>query len=340
MRQKRCALLRWVTIWILVVFAGPADLGAAPLKKIRAAFSAFAYANPPFWIAKELKLFEKYGLEAELVYVQGSKPIAAMLGGSIDVSQVGGAAAVSAASRGAEVAIVGTVFTRLVFAVHASPQIKEVADLKGKVMVAGAVGGNSYFAALLFLSKMGWAPNKDVGLIGAGGSPEVLAAMQQGKFHAGVMAPPTTTMAERLGFRQLFDIASLDLPFPTISVVSTRKFIAENPDTILNVLRASAEAIHWYKTRPDLTLPVVAKYMRVSKDDPSLIQSQQLYGRHLNQNLAPSLDGIRFILDFLAGEAPSAKGKQPADFVDLRFVKKLEEEGFFRGLSGPQADRR
>ena len=82
-----------------VVIAQP--LGAAQPKKLRLAFSAFAYANPPFWIAHELKLFEKYGgYETELVYVGGSRPIQAMLGGSIDVSQVGGAAAVAAAAQG------------------------------------------------------------------------------------------------------------------------------------------------------------------------------------------------------------------------------------------------
>ena len=72
-----------------------------------------------------------------------------------------------------------------------------------------------------------------------------------------------------------------------ISVVSTRKFIEAKPETVLNILRATAEAIYLYKTRPDLTLPVVAKFMRVPKDDPALAQSQQSLGVHMNQNLAP-----------------------------------------------------
>src|SRR3990170_7826370 len=135
---------------------------AAQPKKIRLAFSALAYANPPFWIAHDLKLFEKYGLESEIVYVGGARPIQAMLGGSIDVSQVGGAAAVSAAAQGAEVAILGTVFNRLTFAVHAGPQIKQVSDLKGKTLATGAIGGNSYFAALAFLRNFGWTANRDV----------------------------------------------------------------------------------------------------------------------------------------------------------------------------------
>ena len=318
------------TVIVLATCLDPCVINAAQLKKLRLAFSALAYANPPFWIAHELKLFEKYRLDSELVYVGGSRPIQAMLGGSIDVSQVGGAAAVSAIAQGAEVAILGTVFTRLVFAIHAGPQIKQISDLRGKTIAAGAIGGNSYFAGLLFLSKFGWVPNRDVGLMTAGGSPEVLAGLAQGKFQAGVITPPTTTMATRMGFREIFDLASLEFPFPVISVVSTRKYIEANPDVILNVLRATAEAIYLYKTRPELTLPVVAKYMRVPKDDPALRQSQESLGKHMNQNLTPSLEGIRFILDFLAEKQPALKGKNPGDFVDLRFVRKLEEEYFFK----------
>jgi ABC-type nitrate/sulfonate/bicarbonate transport system substrate-binding protein len=308
----------------------PLSADAAQAKKVRLAFSALAYANPPFWIAHDLKLFEKYGLESEIVYVGGARPIQAMLGGSIDVSQVGGAAAVSAAAQGAEVAILGTVFNRLTFAVHAGPQIKQVTDLQGKTLATGAIGGNSYFAALAFLRNFGWTANRDVGVMSAGGSPEVLAGLLQGKFQAGILTPPTSTTASKMGYREIFDLASLDFPFPVISVVSTRKYIDGNPDVIMNILRATSEAVYLYKTQPELTIPVVARFMRVAKNDPALLESQQTIGQLLNHNLNPSIEGIKFVIEFLAEKQPSLKSKNPADFVDWRFVRKLEEEGFFK----------
>ena len=330
--QKCAPQLIYVMLVALIIFP-PLPLHGAQPKKLRLAFSAFAYANPPFWIAQELKLFEKYGYDSELIYVGGSRPIQAMLGGSIDVSQVGGAAAVGAAANGAEIAILGTVFTRLTFAIHASPQIKQISDLKGKTIAAGAAGGNSYFAALVFLRHFGWLANRDVGVLSAGGSPEVLAGLLQGKFQAGVLTPPTSHAAAKAGHREIFDLAALDFPFPVISIVSTRKFIEAYPDTILNILRATSEAIYLYKTRPDLTLPVVAKYMRVPKDDPALVQSQEGLGKFLNQYLTPSPEGIKFVLEFIADKQPSLKAKNPNDFIDDRFVRKLEEEGFFKKFS-------
>ena len=73
--------------------------------------------------------------------------------------------------------------------------------------------------------------------------------------------------------------------------------------------------------------------MRVPKDDPALLQSQQTVGQLLNQNLNPSIEGIKFVLEFLSERQPNLKGKNPADFVDSRFVRKLEEEGFFKKFS-------
>jgi NitT/TauT family transport system substrate-binding protein len=303
---------------------------ATPLHKVRLAYSAFAYANPPFWIAHELKLFQKYGLDTELVYVSGARPIQAMLGGSIDVSQVGGAATVAAAAQGAEVAILGTIFARLNFAVHASAQINQVADLKGKTLATGTIGGNTYFAALLFLQKFGWVANKDVSLYASGGSPEVLQALVQGWYPAGVLTAPTTHVATRMGFREIFDLASLDFPFPTLSVVATRKYIEANPEIILSVLRATVEAIHIYRTRPEQALPVIAKYMRVAKDDPALAQAQETFAKHLNLTLTPSPEGIKYILDFLADQRATLKTRNPMDFIELKFLKKMEEEGFFK----------
>ena len=167
-----------------------------------------------------------------------------MLGGSIDAAQVGGAAAVAAAAQGAEIAILGTVFTRLTFAIHASPQIQTDRRIsKARSVAAGAVGGNSYFAALVFLKHFGWTANRDVGVTPAGGSPEVLAGLLAGKFQAGVLTPPTSTMAAKQGTGEIFDLASFDFPFPVISVVSTRRYIDANPEIILNILRATSEAI-------------------------------------------------------------------------------------------------
>jgi hypothetical protein len=53
----------------------------------------------------------------------------------------------------------------------------------------------------------------------------------------------------------------------------------------------------------------------------------------LDQNLKPSLEGIKFILDFFTDQRLALKSKNPADMVDSMFINKLEEEGFFKKIA-------
>src|SRR5262249_46757759 len=121
----KAALKKFIAFLLPVALLFPGNLLAAPLKNVRAAFTAFGYGNLAFWIAQDLRVFGKYGLDVEVVYVGGARNRQALLGGSVDFSQAGGASIVSAAAQGAEVVILGTVFTRLIFMVHAAPQIKD-----------------------------------------------------------------------------------------------------------------------------------------------------------------------------------------------------------------------
>ena len=117
-----------------------------------------------------------------------------------------------------------------------------------------------------------------------------------------------------MGFREIFDLASLDFPFPTLSVVSTRKYIEANPDVITNVLRATSEAIHLYRTRPEVALPVIAKYMRVPKDDPALLQAQETFAKHLNLTLDAIPRRHQVHPGFSRRATPRAQGKKSRGF--------------------------
>jgi hypothetical protein len=45
------------------------------------------------------------------------------------------------------------------------------------------------------------------------------------------------------------------------------------------------------------------------------------------------LDGIRNILEPLAQTDPKAKAAKPEDFVDMRFVKELDDSGLLRAYT-------
>jgi len=112
-----------------------------------------------------------------------------------------------------------------------------------------------------------------------------------------------------------------------------------------DVMKESVQAAHSYVRSRAASLDIPADAFGrwdihvhfpaagVPKDDPALVQSQEGLGKFLNQYLTPSPEGIKFVLEFLADKQPSLKAKNPNDFIDDRFVRKLEEEGFFKKFS-------
>ncbi len=46
----------------------------------------------------------------------------------------------------------------------------------------------------------------------------------------------------------------------------------------------------------------------------------------------PTLEGIKTILDTTAEKDPRAKNFKPEDFVDMRFIRELDQSGFIDNL--------
>ena len=56
-----------------VLLALPRVSGAAALESVKVGFGSISGNQAPLWIAKEARLFEKQGLDVELVYIPGGE---------------------------------------------------------------------------------------------------------------------------------------------------------------------------------------------------------------------------------------------------------------------------
>jgi hypothetical protein len=92
-------------------------------------------------VTRKAGLFKKYGLDVDLVYIQGSPILtAAMMSGQVPLSFLGGAAIVASAVGGADTVYLGCAINTLYWRVFSSPEIKDVADLKGKRIGVTTIG--------------------------------------------------------------------------------------------------------------------------------------------------------------------------------------------------------
>ena len=116
-------------------------------------------------------------------------------------------------------------------------------------------------------------------------------------------------------------------------MATTRTFIRDSPDIVRRYVRSQIEAVHRIKTDREAGIKVLAKYL--ASPDKEILQRtyDDISGdEKVPPKQYPSLEGIKNILEPLAETDPKAKTAKPEDFVDMRFIKELDESGFIDDL--------
>lgn len=286
------------------------------------------------WVAKDIRLFEKYGLDATVIYISGSvRGIQAILAGEIPIGEGGGPGLASARLAGGDVVAIAGNINVLPYYLVAQPSIKKPEDLKGKIGGNHIAGTTAEFALRVGLKKLGLNPAKDVNLRVIGGSIDRMVALQKGIVNFTVVTEAGKTMAEKLGFPMIVDMAALEIPFPQNGVYTSAKFIREQSDIVRRYMKAYVEAIHFFKTRKEESIKIMQKYSRVNERAP-VEEAWVWHVRYTPDAPYPPVEGYQTILQDLAPTNPKAAQANAKDLVDSRFVKELEDSGFIKSLYG------
>ena len=158
--------------------------------KVRMSFAAISGAVAPIWLAKDLGLFEKNGLDVDPVLIQsGPRSVSALLSGDMPIINTGANSAIAANLGGTkEPVVIATFYNTLVFSVIGKPDIANIAGLKGKVLGFTQAGSLSDFTARLVLAQAGLAPQRDVTLLPTGDYNGMVVSLSKGLIDAGVIS--------------------------------------------------------------------------------------------------------------------------------------------------------
>src|ERR1700751_2119429 len=174
------------SILIFLLSVSPLFAQEKKLDPFTISYASVSGTRAPLWIAQDLGLFEKYGLDVNLVYIaSGVVSVNALLGGSVDIIAASGSSAVTAASRGAPLVIIASL-GHIAYKLIALPSITTVQGLKGKIIGSSRIGAGTDYALKRLLPRLGLTPGKDVQLIptGISESDRRLLMMLQGKIDA------------------------------------------------------------------------------------------------------------------------------------------------------------
>jgi NitT/TauT family transport system substrate-binding protein len=299
--------------------------------KLRIGYGAPSIAMSVLWITKEGKLFEKNGLDVEVLYLESALVQRALIAGNIVYGEMTGSLMAAPKLQGADLAMVAGFLNQLIYRLVARPEIKTIADLKGKRVAVSRFGAGADRATRVLLAKLGFNPEKDVVLVQVGGAPTRLAALAANSIDATIVEPPDHKKAQEAGMRVLANMEEMGIPFQHTGLVTTRAHLAKSPDVARRVIKSFVEGIQLATVNPEVAKRAFRKHLRLQQDR-ELDDAYQILRGFMPRKPYPTLDGFKMVFADLADQIPAAKSADPKDFVDMRFLEQLDRSGYIDGL--------
>jgi len=328
--QGGTAMKRLLVFAILALLFHARD-GNAQLKRIAAGYSAVSATQTGFYIAKDAKLFEKYGLFVDPVYVPGGSRMAqAIIAGEFPLALAGGNI-VNVNLAGGDIVIIGGVVNVPSFYLFVQPAMKRNEDLKGKAIGITRYGASTDVSLRAYLKKYGLEPDRDVKIIQMGGQPEIVAGMQAGVVQGGTLTSPADFRAKKSGFVMLANFAKEGIDYPITSLVSTRSTIKKDRETVKRFLMAYSEAVDRLFRDKELAIKIIGKWTR-TQDRETLESSYEYATNFIERPPKLPLKATENILASMAETDPRAKDHKAEEFLDASIYNELEKSGFFKSL--------
>jgi NitT/TauT family transport system substrate-binding protein len=301
------------------------------LERLRTGGGSASATQMSLWFAKEGGYYEKNGLNVEVISIPGSSlALQAMLSGELPIIQAGGAGPIQTALAGADTVIIATISKRFSWWIYSQPNLSRMEDLKGKIFGVTRFGTQSDLASRLALRHFGIDPERDVTIVQTGGPAETVGAMAAGRVHAAAVSPPATLQARRLKLKEILDLSKLDLDYHVNGLVTTRRYIRTNEETVRRFVRAYIEGAARGQKDKAFAIKAMGKYFRT--DDREVLEETYDMVIRSGFSFPPYPAGIAGLLQTLETQSPKAKAAKPEEFADSRFVRELDQNGFIKSV--------
>ncbi|MPZ77678.1 MAG: hypothetical protein GEU77_14260 [Deltaproteobacteria bacterium] len=304
-----------------------------PLKKISWGVTSLSASNWIPWIAKEAKIYEKNGLDVELILVKGSgQTSAAILGGSLFAAPVAVPQVMMANLGGADLVNIAHTVPGVQSKLLVKREIKRPEDIKGKRIATSSLGSLGDFLFKYIIRKNGMDPIRDVTWLSIGTPGERLQALASGQVDAADLSYPADAQGLRMGYRVLWD-ARKEVVYPSMSVVTRRKTVQDDRDTVMRMLKSHVEGIAYFKAHKEFSIKVLSKYLRTN-DQELLEGSYEIFSKDFISVPYPIMKGLEATYDYVAATRPEIRGRKPEEFMDPSLIAELDKSGFIKKLYG------
>jgi ABC-type nitrate/sulfonate/bicarbonate transport system substrate-binding protein len=310
--------------------AAPHSVGAQTMptsQPVRVATGLLATWQSTAWLGAEAGIFKKRGIDLTLpaIAVGGPEAAAGLSRGDWEFAHTGSVPVAEEVLKGRDVVIVAMPTTDFPKSfVMARKEITQLSELEGKKVGILTETGQTSMAARITVEKAG-AKATYLPLMKF---DRIYAALASGEIDAGALPIDLRFAGQARYGWNAFPMDSFDAPS---IFATTRKLIASDHALVMNVMQGFVEAIHLFKTRPDLVVPLLQRYVKL--DDRKA--AEELYAFHVpifQKTPRPTFPQIQALRDYFTPKYPNAVSLQEADIADSSFIDKLERSGFIDRL--------
>lgn len=313
---------------ILIAMLIPRAAAAQEIS-LRAIYNALSGVMAPIWVAADAGLFTKQSVNVDLKYLAATSAVQAMLGGGEEVGLVGNQG-IDAKLEGADLVYVASGVPTFVFQLYARPEIKTIADLKGKVVAVTQPAASTDYAMRMVLRKNGLDPDKDVKILYAQDITNVVNSVITGNAVAGINSHPNALKLKAAGMKVLVDVTELKIPFLFTGMLSSAKVVREKNDALTRFLRAYIEAMALIRKDKEATIKSMSKFLKTT-DREVLESTYEEYKNVFPVTPIVTAAEVQAVLD--VAKSPKAKTMKPQEFFDNSIVQKIQGSGFIEQVN-------
>jgi len=257
-----------------------------------------------------------------------------MLSGAANFAGSGGPSVISNVLRGGDIIQITAMVPRFTQSVMVKPEIKKPEDMVGKKFGVSRLGTATHFALQTAIDSQGL---KGVTILQLGGQPEAFAGLARGSVDGAVFSPPYNFQLKRQGYNELFSPNDLQkvTEFITNGIVGRRSVAEKDKDTIIRVIKFTAESIKLIQNDRELTKKVIMKWMPIK--DPDLLEQVYRFAteNYSKEGFVPEAalrSTTKQMLQSNLIEAQAATATPVTAYYDNRYVEEVKRSGFFDQL--------
>ena len=255
---------------------GNMTVGTSAPIGLRLAGGAQGFNWLPVFLAEELGLFAKHGVAIEYKrFGSVDKATSAVLDGDADLAITPPEGAVADFVKGGELRIVAANAVRLPMSIVARPEIKSLADLKGKKIGTSSLTEGTAIYTQIVLASQGLRYPGDYEFVLAGIHTKRWETLQVGEIDCAPQPAPWNFLAEDQGYKLIGEVNDFIPEIVFTAIIGRSSWLRVNRDVVIRFIKAliEAHAITNDPTRQDVTLPI---FQRITTPESPTLASRGL----------------------------------------------------------------